>query len=462
MADFSVTTAAQARSVFGYWDDVPGVRVAGSVAAGDTINISNGPIDLGANDNILYPTAGVKIMGTGMNTASQIIGRIYVAGPNNLTTVTVLRDWWLNASGLGDMPLGNEASVSGFEDTTLILDRWKFNDSSPTGGVNAVTLWSESGGGVLMVVCDADINGAGNDCLSLKGDDLGRSRAIRLDGAYAEWGSSVNDNGWTGHDDWDTWGWGGTFTRATPAGIAIAHASNTRSAYDANFTTTGAGVNTIASGTLLNSIVDFNNGTVRGGMGSAMRWCSWKNGASGNVGSSGANPVVEDCAFTGFGALEEGILTNDITSGNAGVFRRIVAQGYRGIDLRGCAGTSLIDNSIIDTSLASGSRFPALRNGSDGAVTTTNNRVDRAGFNVPFTGTGDTIGSIAQSVIDARVAEIEAEFGRAPAPSKSALISAVENGNAAAVFNAATPEDLVTLFPKGVGGLRGLIGQGVF
>src|SRR5512139_481976 len=83
-----VTSIADLYMATGYWDDVPGVRVAGTAAAGTKIVLDmTGTVDRGATDNILYPTAGVWISGPGSSSLT-IQGRLFIQGPGGTAVVT--------------------------------------------------------------------------------------------------------------------------------------------------------------------------------------------------------------------------------------------------------------------------------------------------------------------------------------------------------------------------------------
>lgn len=232
------------------------------------------------------------------------------------------------------------------------------------------------------------------------------------------------------------YGWGGSCTRATPAGQAIAHDTNVADAYDANVTISGGG---FACNTLVNSQIDIGSLSIQSTLRTLSQYNAFTGATNGVIRFLTDGAEISDCSFASFGVST----VSAIDFSDAGTFamNRLVIDGGRGIDMRSSAGTVNLDNSIIKTS-----SFAALKDDPGGTMNTTNNRVSTAGFNVPFTGSGDVIAAIAQGVVDARVAEIAARVGQAPEPSAGRIVSLVESGNGGVLLGL-TPAQIVAAYP---------------
>lgn len=447
MATYTVTdltTDAEhgLRGVLGYWDDSEAERVAGSAVAGDrVILLMFGEQDLGEDDNIIYPAAGVSIVGPGMGNLT-IVGRWYCRGTGGTAAVTHMQDVTWSPAGLASLqPLGlitGVQSVCGSRDVSLVFRRVAFVDPSPVGasGSNLFTVESRSGDPIVCVMDECTFDGADGDCLSAKGDGNRISTLITLGGIYRNAGSDTEDQPITGHDKWRVYIWGGSFARNDSGGMAIGHSSGTTDTYAANIVARGPvqGIHVLE-----HSIVDVQGASLIGSIWRLARGVHWHNsGDSADVVSLIDGAIAEDCAFTSFGAARAAIKTT--AQDTSGAYLRIVVDGYRGLDLRGSTGAITITDSILNCS-----NFPALAD-SGHNITTAGNKVTQAGSEIPFTGPGDVIAAIDQSVVDARIAEIDAMFGTAPEPNADALVAAVMAGDGSLLINAADAPAIAELF----------------
>ncbi|MGB0969821.1 MAG: hypothetical protein ACPGVG_02505, partial [Mycobacterium sp.] len=461
VTDLSTNATTGLRGVLGYWDDSGAARVAGSAVAGDTVTLAlGGTQDLGATDNILYPAAGVTIIGPGASSLT-IIGRLFSLGTGGVSVVSRLEGWTLAPTGLASIHTlglgGGDASVCGVQDVSLVYKDWRCYDSAPASSSNNLfTNWSESGDPTICLRCDSEFEGAGADAYSTKGDGLRTARDLGIGNLYKEWGSGTNNNGATAHDAWEMFGWGNQYRRSSAAGIPLSHASNAGTTYEANADIEGGTVQGV--GTLINSRVNLQDSAILNA-GSILTLCQGVKflGAEGKHLNTIAGAQLTDVAFTdynGGGGGYPAIQTIGTPSGAINLLR-CVFDGYRGLDTRGGTGDGSIVDSIFKTT-----SFTALKDG--GTYTTSGNQVSAAGHNIPFTGTGDVIGAVSQGTVDDAIAVIDAMFNTAAQPDPNRLASAILAGNGAAIL-AMTPGEIAYQFAPISGlhrvNLRGLRGR---
>lgn len=226
-----VTSGDDLRAVLGYWDDSAGVRVPGIAVAGNIVRLSFvGTYDLGATDNILYPEAGVGIIGPGSDLLT-IQGRLFILSTTGGTSVVSrLEGFTLDVDGDGPMPTGiRYPAVSfgtiEFVDVSLACRDLKITNATPAAGdLNLVTIITHDDTGISpieAVFLDCVFSGAERDAFSTKGDGFAQTTStVKLfNCTIGPPGSGAADQAVTSHEGIGIWVYGGTIT-AGSGGIA--------------------------------------------------------------------------------------------------------------------------------------------------------------------------------------------------------------------------------------------------
>lgn len=421
MAYIEVTNATEARAALGYWDDSGAVRVAGTAVAGDRVHFdTTGTIDLGSDDNILYPPAGVWISGPGKGSLT-VQGRLYISGTGATNVVSRISRIKLDSKGYGALPAAINGATTVFgtmqvENVNFVAELADFSNSDPTSGdANTITFYNQGVANAVTVILDRCTGtGAYLDLVSTKGTQSGATLyAFKCE--FSTPGTGLSDQALTGHDGWKNVLVEGTYNgNQSGQNVAVAGPGsdstvvelyNVQTNGSVLFATKAKGCK-ISQGSLTgeleechyNSITGYDNAT----------WASYQF-AGLRVESVAGNADIHHAYIEPAAArqgIQDGLLIENATKTVA--ISDLVTKGTQdAIDARAASATITIDDSLLDCT-----RYGIMGNAADDPaannVVSGNATASTSGWftTVPATaGTGnDGNATITQTDIDTETA----------------------------------------------------------